>query len=441
MANFKQYLEPESNLIIEDSDGNEKWKISGSGDMTIDGNIIPKDTGSNNIGSESKPFHDLYVTTESIKFVEAGSVVETMTKDDFTNIKEGRYDRIAQRDITIDGNFIPASDATYTLGTARKRFSRLYVASTIDVSGSELVISAPSASAVGDPFNVVVSGSILPANSDSHSIGSEAQPFKDLYITTGSIIYVDRSYDVGHANRKVSFSKNDVQRLREGKPLRATDSRDDDTKIRGRMTNGLEITGSLVKDGIEITSTGTELNILDGLTATTSELNIMDGVTATTTELNIMDGVTATTSELNIMDGVTATTTELNKMDGVTVSTANINSVTSKLDGSGGTLTGPLNWASVTMTAGDATPDVRGGNLFITANTDRASADITTFDGGRAGQEITVIINDNYTDFSHDARALYLQGGRDWTTAATGDTITFVFDGTLWYEKCRSDNS
>ena len=55
-----------------------------------------------------------------------------------------------------------------------------------------------------------------------------------------------------------------------------------------------------------------------GLTSTASELNLLDGVTVTTAELNILDGVTATTAELNILDGVTSTAAELNYSDGVT---------------------------------------------------------------------------------------------------------------------------
>jgi len=73
--------------------------------------------------------------------------------------------------------------------------------------------------------------------------------------------------------------------------------------------------GSLAIDGTEVTSTGAELNILDGVTATTAELNILDGVTSTTAELNILDGVTSTTAELNILDGVTAATAEVNVLD------------------------------------------------------------------------------------------------------------------------------
>ena len=54
--------------------------------------------------------------------------------------------------------------------------------------------------------------------------------------------------------------------------------------------------------GTTVTSTGAELNILDGVTSTTAELNILDGVTSTTAELNILDGVTSTAAELNYND-------------------------------------------------------------------------------------------------------------------------------------------
>ena len=76
--------------------------------------------------------------------------------------------------------------------------------------------------------------------------------------------------------------------------------------------------GNLNYGGTAVTSTGAELNILDGVTATASELNILDGVTATATELNLIDGVTATTAELNIVDGdTTATSTTVADADRV----------------------------------------------------------------------------------------------------------------------------
>tara|TARA_Y100000004_G_scaffold166211_1_gene197746 strand:+ start:43 stop:1422 length:1380 start_codon:yes stop_codon:yes gene_type:complete len=61
--------------------------------------------------------------------------------------------------------------------------------------------------------------------------------------------------------------------------------------------------GGLTFGSTAITSTGAELNILDGVTATTAELNILDGVTATAAELNALDGITATVTELNLTDG------------------------------------------------------------------------------------------------------------------------------------------
>jgi hypothetical protein len=51
-------------------------------------------------------------------------------------------------------------------------------------------------------------------------------------------------------------------------------------------------------DGVAVTASAAELNILDGVTATTAELNILDGVTATTAEINALDGVTATGTDL-----------------------------------------------------------------------------------------------------------------------------------------------
>ena len=85
------------------------------------------------------------------------------------------------------------------------------------------------------------------------------------------------------------------------------------------------LTSPKVNEDVAVTSTATELNLLDGVTATTAELNILDGVTSTAAELNILDGVTSTAAELNILDGVTSTAAELNILDGVTSTAAELN--------------------------------------------------------------------------------------------------------------------
>lgn len=89
----------------------------------------------------------------------------------------------------------------------------------------------------------------------------------------------------------------------------------------------LSASSTFTLGGTAITSTGVEINILDGVTSTTAELNILDGVTSTTAELNILDGVTSTAAEINILDGVTSTTAELNILDGVTSTATELNYV------------------------------------------------------------------------------------------------------------------
>jgi len=115
------------------------------------------------------------------------------------------------------------------------------------------------------------------------------------------------------------------------------------------------LTSPKINENVAVTSTATELNILDGAIINVTELNRIDGVTANVqtqlnakapianpsftgeisivsvsvseTELGILDGATVTTSELNILDGVTSTTAELNILDGVTATTTELNYV------------------------------------------------------------------------------------------------------------------
>jgi len=102
-----------------------------------------------------------------------------------------------------------------------------------------------------------------------------------------------------------------------------------------------EVNGTTLQiAGNAITSTAAELNLIDGSSAGTivnskaviygssGEVNATtlqiagSAITSTAAELNILDGVTATATELNLLDGVTATTTELNYVDITTLGTS-----------------------------------------------------------------------------------------------------------------------
>ena len=94
---------------------------------------------------------------------------------------------------------------------------------------------------------------------------------------------------------------------------------DNSTAVTLANTNYLSISGQEITGGtVPLSSGGTGATTAAGalsnlgVTSTASELNILDGVTATAAELNILDGLTATATELNLIDGVTATTAEIN---------------------------------------------------------------------------------------------------------------------------------
>lgn len=88
---------------------------------------------------------------------------------------------------------------------------------------------------------------------------------------------------------------------------------------------------------------------------------------------------------------------------------------------------------AVTFTDQDATPDVGESSFFIANNT--VATTITAFDnstGNQRGDKITVRFDTGNTtlDFSSNAN-LKGNNGSDWT-AASGDWLTAVFDGSGW---------
>ena len=85
-----------------------------------------------------------------------------------------------------------------------------------------------------------------------------------------------------------------------------------------------------------------------------------------------------------------------------------------------------------TFTDADTTPSVEGRRFWITANTTGATS-VTTFDGGIAGQHITILFNDANTTLVHGS-TLTLASNSNFA-AASGDTRFFTTNnGSTWYE-------
>ena len=81
----------------------------------------------------------------------------------------------------------------------------------------------------------------------------------------------------------------------------------------------------------------------------------------------------------------------------------------------------------VTFASSDTTPSVANGNLF---KTHASGQTLTMFDGGVAGQTITVI---STAAVVFDVTGTNLKGGSANITTASGDITTWTFDGTNWY--------
>ena len=78
------------------------------------------------------------------------------------------------------------------------------------------------------------------------------------------------------------------------------------------------LTSPKINEDVALTSTATELNLLDGVSGLVQgDFTKLAAVDATATELNTLDGVAATltAAELNTLDGITAVVGELNALD------------------------------------------------------------------------------------------------------------------------------
>jgi len=101
-----------------------------------------------------------------------------------------------------------------------------------------------------------------------------------------------------------------------------------------------------------------------------------------------------------------------------------------------GMLNSGISYRAGTYTNGDTTPSVSGVSYLYIQNSGATS--ITNFTNAIANQIITLIFNDSNTTVTRNNA--YLSGGLNFTSTAR-DTLTLIYDGTIWYEVCRSINS
>ena len=157
----------------------------------------------------------------------------------------------------VASNLIPSVDNTYDLGASGSEWKDLYIDGTANIdTGSIDTANVGTLAVSGNSTlqgNLTVNGSITGSGSIVATTAATLETART--ITIAGITSGAANFD-GSANITIT-------------------------------TSGLTLGGTAV------TSTGAELNVLDGVTSSTAELNLLDGVTASTAEINYIDGVTS----------------------------------------------------------------------------------------------------------------------------------------------------
>ena len=166
------------------------------------------------------------------------------------------------------GSLLPSGKLD-TLGNPKQRWGKIYLASQIDVSGSTLTISSPSASAAGEDFAVNITGSLTVSGSNTFTVigpmkmtgsleqsGTLAasrlflQEYNDYVVPGTTNLYEARFYSA-------SDGSNDV--FREfGKVGIGTDSPSEKLTVDGNIL----ATGNIVSKNFVVSSSGTYITSL-----------------------------------------------------------------------------------------------------------------------------------------------------------------------------------
>ena len=156
-------------------------------------------------------------------------------------------------------------------------------AATLDISGNGDVAGTLAVSGGSSNGVEISQGAIAIKNGGSQS-------YIDFYCESSNAHYA-RIQAPAHS----AFSGNATITLPSATTTLAS------TNLAETLTNKT-LTSPKINEDVAVTSTATELNLLDGVTSTTAELNILDGVTSTAAELNALAGITAVVGELNALD-------------------------------------------------------------------------------------------------------------------------------------------
>ena len=253
---------------------------------SLSSSLIPSVTNAFDLGSETKIWRDLYISTGSIKFVgTGGAIVGTLS-----NSGNG---------MSLDGGVITRGDSTF--GTSSLAVTS--VTGSLRVSGSNSFIGTQN-----------ITGSIIPGATDTYDLGSPTKQWKDLYLSSGSL-YIDGTQVLSSNATELIFTTDTGQSI----------------KFNELGTDNIIL--QTVDGDIELKSSGGGDILLDpttGLVSVRGTLQMQDG-----NKITSSGGTNIVFANDVIVSGSITTTGNINGVNLSTFSSSINTTIKSKLDADG----------------------------------------------------------------------------------------------------------
>jgi hypothetical protein len=407
--------------------------------------------GEISVTQELGTFKGSDTTTTTAAYLQR-DIIKSTTAGQLNNVYICVADSIIGDTLTDTDHFALLVDA-YSAAT-----SATAAASSATTAGNSATASANSATASANSATTSGNSATASANSATASANSataaaaSADAFDDIYLgTKSSDPSTDNDGDALAAGMLYFNSTNDILRVYSGSAWQdAAISATGLVTLTGTQTlTNKTLTAPKINEDVAVTSTATELNLLDGSTAGTianskaviySAAGQVNGttlaiagtaITSTAAELNLLDNATVTTAEINYSDLATLGTTAASK-----VFTADANNLT--------TVSGAVAYVEDTLTDGATITwnviDSPVAKVTLAGNRTLSAPSGTT---PIAGQFVSLLIIQDGTggrtitwnaayEFAADTAPTLT------ATASLGDLFTFRYNGSKWLEVGRN---
>ena len=356
----------------------------------VDSDIIPDDDNTHDLGSSSKQWKDIYINgTAYLDAIDFNGTAISATAAEL-NIIDG--DTTATSTTLADADRVVVNDAGTMKQVALTDFET-YFESALDTLSNVTTVGALNSGSITSGFGTIDTGSST--------------------ITTTGLI-TGGSLDI-----------DDV--VINGSTIGHTDDTDLITVANGIATVAGEISVTTLDiGGTNVTSTATELNIVDGGTSATSTTladadRVVVNDNGTMVQVALTDFETYFESALDTLSNVT-TVGALNS-GSITSGFGSINNGSSAITTTGTITYGSLSDGSITITAFVDEDNMASNSATLVPTQQSVKAYVDT---QLTAEDLDVTTDSGTIDIDLDSETLTIAGGEGIDTSATGTTVTIA---------------